>query len=152
MICAPLPLAHVHQAHRRDAPTAPAFGEFLRADQQVNHRMRLVDLVEERPREFALARGKAVLLAQPHQLGVASPTRRGYGQPPTVSAKNASRHPGLLSLLIVRVHPRCSFRKFEAISAIFPVVTCTSTAMLSLLGVCCTISHASHRPPFVSTA
>ena len=32
--------------------------------------MRLVDLVEERARELALAGGEAVLLAQLHQLGV----------------------------------------------------------------------------------
>ncbi len=64
------PLAHVHQAHRRDTPTAPALGELLRADQQMHRRMRLVDLVKERPRELALARGKAVLPAQVHQLGV----------------------------------------------------------------------------------
>ena len=32
--------------------------------------MRLVDLVEQRARELALARGQAVLLAQLHQLGV----------------------------------------------------------------------------------
>ena len=47
---------------------------------------------------------------------------------------------------------RCSFPKIEAIFAISPVVKCTSTTMLSFLGFWGTISHASHRPPFVSTA
>ena len=47
---------------------------------------------------------------------------------------------------------RCSRPSVAAISAIVPVVRCTSTTMLFFLGLCCTISHASHRPPFVSTA
>ena len=47
---------------------------------------------------------------------------------------------------------RRSFAKVKAISAISPVVRCTSRTMLSFLGFCCTISHASQRPPFVSTA
>ena len=65
-----LSLADVHQAHRRHAPTAPALGELLGADQQVDRRMRLVDLVKERARELPLAAWKAVLLAELHQLGV----------------------------------------------------------------------------------
>ena len=43
------PPSHVHQAHGRDAPTAPALGELLRPDQQVYRGVRLTDLVEERP-------------------------------------------------------------------------------------------------------
>jgi hypothetical protein len=54
-------LADVHQAHGRDAPAAPALGELLRPDQQVHRRVRLVDLVEQRARELALARWRAVV-------------------------------------------------------------------------------------------
>ena len=36
----------------------------------MHHGVRLVDLVEERSRELALALGKALLLAQIHQFGV----------------------------------------------------------------------------------
>lgn len=45
-----------------------------------------------------------------------------------------------------------SFRRVAANCAILPVAMCTSKRMLSFLGLCGTISHASHRPPFVSTA
>ena len=47
---------------------------------------------------------------------------------------------------------RRSLPKVSAISAISPVATCTSAITLSFLGLRCTISHASHRPPFVNTA
>ena len=43
-----LPFAHVHQTHRRDTPTAPTLGEFLRADQEVHLRMRFIQFVKER--------------------------------------------------------------------------------------------------------
>ena len=65
-----LGLADIHQAHRAHAPTVPALGELLRADQQVDRRMRLVDRVEERACELAVFRGYSVIFAELDQLGV----------------------------------------------------------------------------------
>ena len=82
---------------------------------------------------------------------------RGRGTPHYLRAHRGSTLPGPHDILKRRASycssaSRSSFPSFEAISAIVPVVRCTSTTMLFFLGFCCTISHASHRPPFVSTA
>ena len=59
--------------------------------------------------------------------------------------------PGLLSLLLFECIP-VQLSQGRSYLCDFPVVRCTSTRMLFFLGVSCTISHASHRPPFVNTA
>ena len=77
--------------------------------------------------------------------------------PPTQPSAYGIGHARVLAVPATYLSPRssasrCSFSKLEASSAISPVVRWTSTTMLSFLGFCGTISHASHRPPFVSTA
>lgn len=73
MTCDPSLRADVHQAHRVSAPTAPAFGELLRADQEVDARGRLIEFVEDRASN---SRGLVIkpLSAQSFSRSLASPT------------------------------------------------------------------------------